>query len=55
MVRNFEQNQPVAFEPAEPGEGAAALRESLKAAPRLATPSRYGKRAMLFAAAKQWP
>jgi len=50
MVRNFEQNQPVAFEPAEPGEGAAALRESLKAAPRLATPSRYGKRAMLFAA-----
>jgi len=50
MVRNFEQNQPVAFEPTEPGEGAAALRESLKAAPRLATPSRYGKRAMLFAA-----
>lgn len=50
MVRNFEQNQPVAFEPAETGGDAAALlREDIKAAARLPQPGRYGVRAMVFA------
>ena len=50
MVRNFEQNQPVAFEPAETGgDVAASLREDIKAAARLPQPGRYGVRAMVFA------
>ena len=50
MVRNFEQNQPVAFEPAEAGGEAAPLREEHRPAPRSPARGRYGKRAMLFAA-----
>jgi len=47
MVRNFEQNQPVVFEPAEAGADAAPLRE--EARPKLPAPGRYGIRAMVFA------
>jgi len=52
MVRNFEQNQPVAFEPTEADAEVAALRDEVKAtaAARLPAAGRYGVRAMAFAA-----
>jgi hypothetical protein len=50
MVRNFEQNQPVAFEPADTGgDATASLREEVRATARLPQPGRYGARAMMFA------
>jgi hypothetical protein len=49
MVRNFEQNQPVVFEPAEPGRETAPMPEEARALPKATAPSPYGMRAMLFA------
>lgn len=50
MVRSFEQNQPIALEPVEPGDAPEALRADPRPLPRAPVRSRYGKRAMLFAA-----
>ncbi len=49
MVRNFEQNQPVVFEPAEAGGETPPLREEARPAPRRPATSRFGTRAMAFA------
>ena len=50
MVRSFEQNQPIALEPVEPGDAPDALRAEPRTPPRAPGRSRYGRRAMLFAA-----
>jgi hypothetical protein len=50
MVRSFEQNQPIALEPIEPGGEPESVRAEPRPISRASGRSRYGKRAMLFAA-----